>query len=142
MKELVKCNKYDYPALLEIWERSVRATHTFLNENDIAEIKNALVPLYFPNVDLFAVKDDSGLVGFIGINENRIEMLFVDSCFRGCGYGSMMIDYAKKVGCCHVDVNEQNPHALEFYLKNGFHVVSRDDTDDCGRPFPILHLSL
>lgn len=128
--------------LSEIWERSVRATHDFLTEKDITEIRNALIPEYFPNVDLFALRCDDGLAAFIGLHGNCIEMLFVDACFRGRGYGSMLIDFAKNLGCCRVDVNEQNPLALRFYLAKGFRVVGRDETDDCGRPFPIIHLSL
>lgn len=142
MKEIVKCTPADYETLAGIWERSVRNTHDFLSEKDIVEIRGTLVPTCFPAVDLYAVKDNDTLTGFIGTSADRIEMLFVDSCCRRQGYGSMLIDYAKRAGCCMVDVNEQNPAALDFYLRKGFHVVGRDGTDDCGRPFPILHLSL
>ncbi|MBD5359047.1 MAG: GNAT family N-acetyltransferase, partial [Bacteroides sp.] len=41
-----------------------------------------------------------------------------------------------------VDVNEQNISALNFYLAKGFKVTGRDETDEAGRPYPILHLSL
>jgi hypothetical protein len=41
-----------------------------------------------------------------------------------------------------VDVNEQNPQAMGFYLRMGFAVAGRSETDDVGRPFPILHLRL
>jgi putative acetyltransferase len=40
-----------------------------------------------------------------------------------------------------VDVNEQNPEAVAFYLALGFHVVGRSATDAEGRPFPLLRLS-
>lgn len=142
MEKIIQCSSNDYAALSEIWERSVRATHYFLSEKDIIEIREALIASYFPNVDLYAVVDSSMLVGFIGLKASRIEMLFVDSIFRGRGYGSILIDYAKEMGCCHVDVNEQNPAALKFYMGKGFRIVGRDETDDSGRPFPILHLSL
>ncbi len=142
MKEIIKCTKDDYATLAEIWERSVRATHRFLTENDIIEIKSALTPFYFPRVELYTVKDNDALTGFIGINGDRIEMLFIDSAFIGYGHGSMLIDHAKNKGCRLVDVNEQNPDALNFYIRNGFRVVGRDAKDENGRPFPILHLSL
>ncbi len=142
MEEIIKCNPSDYMTLSGIWERSVRATHTFLTEKDIIDIKNELIPSYFPNVEIYAVKDKGVLAGFIGISENRIEMLFVDADFHGHGYGSKLIDFAKEQGCRYVDVNEQNPDALKFYLGKGFHVEGRDEKDDSGKPFPILHLSL
>ena len=44
------------------------------------------------------------------------------------------------MGIYLVDVNEQNPKAFEFYKKMGAVIVSRDETDSEGNPFPILHL--
>lgn len=142
MQKIVKCNKEDYMTLQEIWERSVRATHAFLDDAAINEIKAALIPNYFPNVELYAVSDNDSLVGFIGLRGDLIEMLFIDSDSRGCGYGSSLIGFAIDRGAVNVDVNEQNPSALSFYLAKGFRIIGRDNTDDAGRPYPILHLSL
>lgn len=143
MQRIVKCQTEDYVELSAIWERSVRATHDFLDEAAIVEIKAALIPDYFPNVELYAVaNNEDSLVGFIGLRDDMIEMLFIDSDCRGHGYGSMLIDFAKGRGATKVDVNEQNPLALTFYLAKGFRIIGRDDTDEAGRPYPILHLSL
>lgn len=142
MKKIVECSKDDYPKLAELWERSVRATHDFLDENVITEIRKSLIPNYFPNVDLYSVMDNGFLVGFIGLRENMIEMLFIDGDSRGRGYGSMLIEFAKKKGATMVDVNEQNHLAFSFYKSKGFGIIGRDETDEAGRPYPILHLSL
>ncbi len=140
--EIVGCNEEDYETLAGIWERSVMATHNFLKEEDFNEIKAALIPDYFPNVDLYAIADKGVYAGFIGLSSDAIEMLFIDSDRRGQGYGSSLIEFAKQRGAIKVDVNEQNPSALNFYKAKGFHVISRDETDEAGRPYPILHLSL
>lgn len=143
VKMIEKCdNDYYYPTLLRLWERSVRATHDFLDENTITEIKKSLIPDYFPNVDLYVVLDNNIIVGFIGLRGAMIEMLFIDSDSRWQGYGSTLIEFAKHMGATKVDVNEQNPLALAFYQAKGFRVIGRDETDDVGRPYPILHLSL
>lgn len=71
-----------------------------------------------------------------------IEMLFIDSDIRGRGYGSALMDFAMRQGATKVDVNEQNPSALNFYKAKGFRVVARDERDAAGMPYPILHLSL
>lgn len=140
--EVAACGKDDYAVLAGVWERSVRATHDFLSEADIASIGASLVPDYFPNVELYALKRAGVCVGFLGLSAGKIEMLFVDSPCFGQGVGSALMRFAKERGAVLVDVNEQNPAALRFYEKHGFHVVSRDATDDAGRPFPILHLAL
>lgn len=140
--EIVKCNEADYETLARIWERSVMATHSFLRVEDFNEIKTVLIPEYFPNVNLYAIADNGVYVGFIGMGSDSIEMLFIDSGRRGQGYGSALVEFAKLRGATKVDVNEQNLSALNFYKAKGFRIISRDETDDVGRPYPILHLSL
>lgn len=142
MTEIIRCTVSDYPALVEIWERSVRATHDFLTEEAIQEIKGCLPKDYFPNVNRYALQDNDTLAGFIGLSDRKIEMLFIDSTSRGNGYGSMLIELAKEQGATEVDVNEQNSSAVGFYMAKGFKLVGRDATDSAGRPYPILHLAL
>ncbi|MDE6089903.1 MAG: GNAT family N-acetyltransferase [Duncaniella sp.] len=141
MNKIVKCQKSDYAILAGIWERSVRATHDFLTENDIESIRQALIPDYFPNVDIYGLSVGGSIVGFIGLSGNKIEMLFIDADKMGLGYGSALMAFAMNRGATSVDVNEQNPTALEFYKSKGFKIIRRDETDEAGRPFPILHLS-
>ena len=140
--EIVRCNEKDYETLAGIWERSVMATHDFLKNDDFTEIKAALIPDYFPNVELYAVADNGVFAGFIGLSPDSIEMLFIDNDYRGQGYGSSLIEFAKRSGATKVDVNEQNPSALNFYKAKGFRIIGRDEVDDADRPYPILHLSL
>lgn len=140
--EIVRCNEEDYETLAGIWERSVMATHNFLKKEDFDEIKAALIPDYFPNVDLYAIVDKGAYAGFIGLSPDTIEMLFIDNDRRGQGYGSALIEFAKQRGATKVDVNEQNPSALNFYKAKGFRVISRDETDDACRHYPILHMSI
>lgn len=142
MCDIIQCGSNDYAELVGIWERSVRATHDFLTNEAIEEIKKILVPEYFPQVELYATLDNGALTGFIGVSGEKIEMLFVDSDYLRQGIGSRLIDFAIRKGAVTVDVNEQNPSALDFYTAKGFRTISRDDVDDAGRPYPILHLSL
>lgn len=140
--KIIKCNKDNYATLAGIWERSVRATHDFLSEEVFDEIKSALIPDYFPHVELYAIVDNGIVTGFIGLSSDTIEMLFIDNVCRHKGYGSALIDFAKQKGITKVDVNEQNPSALNFYKAKGFRIIGRDEKDDADRPYPILHLSL
>lgn len=140
---IFKADKKYYGELIEIWERSVRATHDFLSEKDIEDIKKE-IPLYFDAVEIYYTKNDKGNVtGFIGTAEKKIEMLFVDPEYFGMSLGKTLIKYVmenKKVD--EVDVNEQNGKALKFYLYMGFEVISRDEFDSMGNSFPILHMKV
>lgn len=132
----------DYPRLVEIWESAVLHTHDFLKEKDFLYYKERL-PSYFPHVALFGFEQDGILVGFIGIAEGNVEMLFVDDSCRGKGIGKQLISYViRNFGVTNVDVNEQNPQAVGFYEHMGFRLVSKSEVDGEGKPYPILHMQL
>lgn len=138
MGTIKTCNENDYPTLVKIWARSVRATHSFLTETDIAEIRESLIPVYFKAVSLYVIFNGDVIAGFIGLYGRSIEMLFVDSYHMGKGLGAQLLEFAMSMGADSVDVNEQNPRATGFYQAHGFHVISRDEYDSDGRHFPIL----
>lgn len=135
----------DYDELLEIWEASVRATHDFLTESDILTLKPSVRDEYFPQVRLFCVREDenaSKILGFLGLSDDKVEMLFIRPDARGSGIGRRLMHFAiHEKGIRLVDVNEQNPQAVGFYEHLGFRVVSRSPVDGQGRPFPLLHLA-
>ena len=81
--------------------------------------------------------------GFAGVAAGRVEMLFVDPDYRGQGVGKQLLRYAiEHLNAEQLDVNEQNPQALGFYLKQGFEIIGRSETDGMGQPYPLLHLRL
>lgn len=133
----------EYPQLVEIWRSAVRATHDFLAESDFASIEGKLATAYFPAVTLLVAKRDGQAVGFAGVLEGNLEMLFVTDECRGQGVGSALLaESITRYGVTAVDVNAQNPGATAFYLSQGFTQVGRSDVDGEGKPYPILHLAL
>ncbi|AXA64531.1 acetyltransferase [Pseudomonas oryzihabitans] len=134
----------DHPQLLNIWLRSVRATHHFLQESDIKALLPQLRDIYLPAVELWVTVDAEDCpLGFIGLNENHVEMLFIEPDLRGKGIGRALLDHARSLRSqMSVNVNEQNPEAVGFYLHYGFVQTGRSPLDGEGRPFPLLHLSL
>lgn len=132
----------DFSGLLKIWERAVRATHHFLPENELQSIKSQLIPVYFPHVQLtVAVGEQGNLLGFSGVAEKKLEMLFVDPAYHRGGIGKALLQFSvSDMAVNEVDVNEQNPAAVQFYLSQGFEQVARSAVDGQGNPFPILHL--
>ena len=132
-----------YPVLVEIWRSAVRATHGFLDDADFERIEAALSPVYFPAVTLVVAERGGRSIGFAGVSEGILEMLFVMNEARGGGVGSALLAEAiAHHGVTRVDVNEQNAGARDFYLARGFRVVARSPLDGDGRPYPILHLQI
>lgn len=132
----------DYPRLIEIWESAVLNTHDFLKEDDFLYFKKQL-PVYFQYVTLLGFEQAGGLVGFMGIADGNLEMLFVDNDCRGAGIGKQLIAYAvANLQVTKVDVNEQNIQAVGFYEYMGFNIVGRSELDGEGKDYPILHMRL
>ncbi len=131
-----------FERLVAIWESSVRATHHFLLESDIAALRPLLLNAYLPNLSVVISRDDAGAIhGFLGVDKNRIEMLFVDDASRGKGVGKLLLNYAvEHFGANEVDVNEQNPQGVAFYRHMGFEQIGRSEVDGQGKPFPLLHM--
>ncbi|KUP21482.1 GNAT family N-acetyltransferase [Paenibacillus sp. DMB5] len=131
--------------LLNIWEESVRSTHLFLSEKDIAALR-PLVLQGLGGIDqllIYSIDDGNAPLGFMGIQDHKIEMLFVSPGAMGQGIGKKLVTHViDHLNVQSVDVNEQNPQALGFYEHMGFCVVERSPLDEQGNPFPILHMKL
>lgn len=135
--------KWEHPTLIGIWEDSVRATHHFLQEADIAALRPLILEHYFDAVRLYCARQDGVIAGFIGVADGNIEMLFVAPAGMGQGVGRQLVTHAiAELGASRVDVNEQNQGACGFYRRMGFVVVGRSPLDGEGRPYPLLHLAL
>lgn len=129
--------------LLDIWDASVRASHHFLAESDIMELRpQAEAALRHIEV-LWVLYDSQNPVGFMGVQESKIEMLFLHPGYFRKGLGRILVEKAfSNLNVKYVDVNEQNPKAAGFYRRMGFKVFKRNDCDSDGRPFPILEMKI
>ena len=128
--------------LIFVWERSVRATHTFLKREDIAFYKSIVETIDFNQLSVYCAQaSDDELIGFIGVADGKVEMLFLHPSYIGQGIGTLLMEFAiDKLGATFVDVNEGNRHAVEFYKKFGFEVYDRMEKDSEGKDYPILKM--
>ena len=68
------------------------------------------------NVEHLMVVDNDEAVGFMEIENHKLEMLFIASNQRGKGLGKALLQYGmKNYDVCELTVNEQNPQAIGFY---------------------------
>lgn len=139
---LIERLEKDIAKLTDVWRSSVVVTHTFLSADEIAQIE-PFVPTAMQNVQhLIAVIDDSGeFISFMGVENNRLEMLFVASQYIAQGIGRKLIEYGiEKYQINEVTVNEQNPKAVGFYEHFGFKTYKRTEKDEQNRPYPLLYM--
>ena len=134
----------EHSALLALWERSVRATHTFLTEADIVFYRPLVADIFAGHsLEVWVLTDEAdGPIGFLGLAGNAIEALFLEPAHLGRGGGRRLVAHAQELRgpALTVDVNEDNAAARGFYEALGFEVVARSPLDETGRPYPILHM--
>ncbi|WP_323054059.1 glutamine-hydrolyzing GMP synthase [Helicobacter sp. MIT 21-1697] len=134
-------------ALLDLWEDSVRASHYFLNDKHIAEIRLEVKSTLQSSQNIITAKDKEDFLGFIGVEKDCIEMLFVAPKAFKKGVGKALIKeamnrYLKDYKRIQVNCNEQNTQGLSFYQYLGFEKRGRSAKDSKGRAFPIVHLEV
>lgn len=132
----------DAEAIHDVWARAVKATHDFLPSDQFDEISKVVRNEYAPKAELTLAVLDGRIVGFLGVTQSNVDGLFVDPDVFGRGVGRALIEFARKTADSPltVDVNEQNAQACGFYKHMGFQVIGRSETDEEGRPFPLLHM--
>ncbi|USD24726.1 GNAT family N-acetyltransferase [Flagellimonas marinaquae] len=143
-EKITSIDKTEYKEVVDVWEASVRATHHFLKEEDIAYFKPLILNTYLDAVDLKGIRDENGkIMGFLGVADQNLEMLFIHPSYIGKGIGRTLLDFGiNHLNVTKVDVNEQNENAVGFYKHCRFVVIGRSEVDSLGKPYPILHMKL
>lgn len=130
--------------LLEVWEDSVKATHLFLSTEEIKNIKE-YVPQALKEIEHLIIMENENHtpVAFMGIEDTKLEMLFIRNSERKKGLGKQLLNYGiEKYNVNEITVNEQNPNAKEFYEHMGFKIYKKTEFDEQGNPYPIWYMRL
>ncbi|QHT65248.1 GNAT family N-acetyltransferase [Rhodocytophaga rosea] len=129
--------------ILSVWEKSVRATHNFVKPSDIDYYKQSVKEIDFCSLSVYCLTNENKVVGFIGVADLKIEMLFLDPDYIGQGLGKKLMNFAlNDLKADQVDVNEQNSNAVKFYSKFGFTPYEKTEKDREGKDYPILKMKL
>ena len=144
IKEIKDRNSSLINQLLEVWEDSVKATHLFLSNEEIKNIKEYVPQAIFGVSHLVIIENESHQpIAFMGIEDTRLEMLFIKNSERGKGLGKQLLNYGiENYNVNELAVNEQNPNAKGFYEYMGFKTYKRTELDEQGNPYPILYMRL
>ena len=122
---IVSLSSDDFAEIIDVWESSVRATHHFLSEQEIAFYK-PLVPKYaLPSMKVFGMRLQNKLTGYMAVSDYKVEMLFIAPEFIGKGLGKQLLSFAlNKLHIYLIDVNEENPKLKQW-------LDERDNKKEC-----------
>nr|WP_115421309.1 GNAT family N-acetyltransferase [Ensifer sp. M14] len=132
----------DRDRLVAIWLSASRIGHPFLGEERLLAQLEMVRDTYLPMADNWVAEIDGSPVGFIGLIDRFIGGLFVVPEIHGAGIGRGLIEHAaRRLGHLDVGVYADNASAVEFYRRRGFVETSRQETDDEGLPFAVIHMA-
>lgn len=126
-------NENDMSAVLDIWLRASIRAHDFV----VAEFWEAQVgnmrDIYIPASTTYVYELNSQVLGFYAIYENTLAAIFVSPENQGEGIGKQLISHAKSGRSpLSLSVYKENHASFQFYLSQGFCVVSEQADEHTG----------
>ena len=72
---------------------------------------------------VYVYEDNQEIQGFIGLNDEYIEGIFVSDEMQSQGIGKILLNYAKdKRNKLYLNVYQKNARAISFYKREGFEI--------------------
>lgn len=125
-----KFEKNDINPVMQIWKNENIKAHKFISKeywkNNYYYVKEIL-----PNAEIYVYVLKENIVGFIGINENYIEEIFIDTNNQCKGIGTSLLNKVKENrDNLTLSVYKKNINAINFYKKNDFIITSENIDKD------------
>jgi putative acetyltransferase len=125
-----KFEKNDINPVMQIWKNENIKAHKFISKeywkNNYNYVKEIL-----PNAEIYVYVLKENIVGFIGINENHIEGIFIDTNNQCKGIGTSLLNKVKENrDNLTLSVYKKNINAINFYKKNDFIITSENIDKD------------
>lgn len=119
-----KLEKNDINDVMEIWKKENIKAHQFIKK-EYWKHKYNYVKEILPNSEIYVYIVGSDIVGFIGLDQNYIEGIFVDTNNQCKGIGTLLLKKVKENrNTLTLSVYKKNTNAIKFYKKNSFVITS------------------
>ena len=134
-----KLQKVDINRVADIWLKTNLKAHFFIPEQ--YWISNyEFVKEMLPQAEVYVYEDDKMIQGFIGINDEYIEGIFVSDVMQSRGIGKMLLDYIKdKKDRLQLKVYQKNVRAMSFYQREGFTIQSEEMDEFTGEKEYVMN---
>ena len=117
-----KLQKDDINRVGDIWLDTNIKAHDFIPaqywKSNFKSVEEAL-----SQAEVYVYAYDTEIQGFIGLNDEYVEGLFVFCEMQSQGIGKILLDYAKnKRSKLLLNVYQKNTRAISFYQREGFEI--------------------
>ena len=121
-----KFDKNDINVIMQIWKNENIKAHKFISK-EYWESNYNFVKESLPKTEIYVYTIKEKIVGFVGLNNNYIEGIFVDTNNQCIGIGISLINKIKESrNNLTLSVYKKNTNAISFYKKNGFVIASEN----------------
>ncbi|WP_412498460.1 N-acetyltransferase [Vibrio furnissii] len=130
-----KYNENEMDSVLEIWLSASVQAHDFISpefwESQVENMRN----IYIPASETYVYEVESKVVGFYALYENSLAAIFVSPELQGKGIGKQLLSHAKiQRAELSLAVYKENQASYQFYLSQGFKVLSEQLDEHTGHP--------
>ena len=117
-----KLRKTDIDKVADIWLATNLKAHSFIPaqywKSNFELVKELLL-----QATAYVYEDKQEIQGFVGLNDEYIEGIFVSNEMRSHGIGKALLNYAKnKRNKLFLNVYQKNVRAIAFYQREGFEI--------------------
>ena len=117
-----KLQKADINRVADLWLDTNLKAHDFIPsqywKNNYDAVKEML-----PQAEVYVYENDNKIQGFVGLNDEYIEGIFVSDEMQSQGIGKLLLDFAKEKRMkLHLYVYQKNIRAINFYQREGFEI--------------------
>ena len=124
----------DMDAVMQIWFNTNIQAHHFI-PSDYWRTNCNMVREILPHAEIYVHEDDctKQVDGFIGLNDDYIESIFVKETMQSKGIGKQLLNHVKEVKpMLKLSVYQKNVKAIKFYLREKFSIQSENVDDNTG----------
>lgn len=129
----------DIDRVADIWLKTNLKAHYFIS-NQYWKSNYELVKEMMSQAEVYVYEDDKMIQGFIGINDEYIEGIFVSDEMQSRGIGKILLDYIKdKKDRLQLKVYQKNVRAMSFYQREGFTIQSEEMDEFTGEKEYVMN---
>ena len=119
----------DIDRVADIWLKTNLKAHYFIS-NQYWKSNYELVKEMMLQSEVYVFEVDKMIQGFVGLNDEYIEGIFVSDEMQSCGIGKLLLDYIKdKKERLQLNVYQKNARAISFYQREGF-IIEGEGLDE------------
>ena len=134
-----KLRKTDINRVADIWLKTNLKAHSFISEqywiSNYERVKEML-----PQAEVYVYEDNKIIQGFVGVQDEYIEGIFVSDEMQSRGIGKILLDYIKdKKDRLQLKVYQKNVRAMSFYQREGFTIQSEEMDEFTGEKEYVMN---